>query len=127
MYIFICQLAFALFKKRVGRGAEKRGRMRKIIFMRMRGSMRAKGWVMAGQVSDLEVCCWAYEAQTGRLRSALAENTRLLNKKDSHERTALHWACVSGQIDIVKLLISLGAEVRYTYTYICLQSLVVLY
>ena len=98
-----------------------------LFFMRMRESIRVKGgWVMAGQVSDLEVCCWAYEAQTGRLRSALAENTRLLNKKDSHERTALHWACVSGQIDIVKLLISLGAEVRYTYTYICLHSLLVL-
>ena len=62
-------------------------------------------------VSDVDVCCWAYEAQTRQLRSALAGNPGLVNKKDSHERTALHWACVSGQTDIVKLLISLGVEV----------------
>ena len=67
---------------------------------------------MAGQVSDVDVCCWAYEAQTRRLRSALAENAGLIHRKDSHQRTALHWACVSGQTDIVKILISLGAEVR---------------
>ena len=49
-YIFICQLAFALFKKCVGGGAEKRGRMRIIFFMRMRESMRAKGgWLWRGK------------------------------------------------------------------------------
>ena len=63
-------------------------------------------------MSDLDVCCWAYEAQTGSLRSALADNESLVHKKDSHERTALHWACVSGQTEIVQLLISLGAEVE---------------
>lgn len=67
---------------------------------------------MEAQVSDVEVCCWAYEGETGRLRSALEDNAKLLTKKDSHERTALHWACASGQTEIVKILLRLGAEVE---------------
>ena len=68
---------------------------------------------MAAQVSDVGICCWAYEGQTGRLRSALEDNAQLLAKKDSHERTALHWACASGQTEIVKILLKLGAEVEF--------------
>ena len=62
-------------------------------------------------MSDLEVCCWAYEGETASLRTALADDAALIHKKDSHERTPLHWACASGQTVIVKLLISLGAQV----------------
>ena len=62
-------------------------------------------------VLDIEVCCWAYEGQTGRVRAAVSEDTRLLQKRDSHQRTALHWACVSGQTEIIRMLLTLEAEV----------------
>lgn len=67
--------------------------------------------IMAAAVSDLELCCLAYEAKIDKVKSVLVESPELINKRDSHQRTALHWACVSGHIDIVKLLISHGAEV----------------
>ena len=63
------------------------------------------------QVSEVQVCCWAYEGHAGLLRSALEENAKLLQRRDSHQRTALHWACASGQTEIVQMLLSLGAQV----------------
>ena len=73
---------------------------------------------MAGQVSDVEVCCWAYEGHAGRLRTALAEDAKLLQRTDCHHRTALHWACASGRTEIVRMLITLGAEVTVSQFYI---------
>ena len=82
------------------------------LFVRVRRAERAvKTLDMAARASDLEVCCWAYEGQTGRLRAALEEEEKLLRRRDSHGRTALHWACSSGQTEIVRLLLALGAEV----------------
>ena len=77
----------------------------------MYASKYLAAYAMAAQVSDVESCCWAYEGQTGRLRAALTENVQLLQKRDSHHRTALHWACTSGKTDIVRMLLTLGAEV----------------
>ena len=70
------------------------------------------------QVSDVEVCCWAYEGQTHRLRTALADDVKLLQKRDSHHRTALHWACASGKTEIVRMLLKLGSEVM------CIQCII---
>ena len=78
--------------------------------LRMRRCARVFS-AMAAQVSDADVCCWAYEAQAAQLRAALSDNAELIHTKDSHQRTALHWACVSGRTEIVKLLIYLGADV----------------
>lgn len=63
-------------------------------------------------VSDLDVCNYAYEGRIHLLRVALEKNPELLNKADSNSRTALHWACSSGQRDVVVYLLDKGAMVR---------------
>ena len=63
-------------------------------------------------VSNIEECVWAYEGRIQLLRAAAEENiNRVVKKRDSSERTALHWACVSGKVDVVDFLITNGAEV----------------
>ena len=64
------------------------------------------------QVSDRELCCWAYEGQVARVRAALHGSPQLAQDRDSHQRTPLHWACSSGQLEIAQILLDVGAEVR---------------
>ena len=88
---------------------------------------------MAVHVSDVDICNWAYEGLAERVATALSVSPNLLHKTDANQRTALHWACSSGQTEVVKLLLSEGAKVdrtrlrriggreptcRYTYLYI---------
>ena len=63
-------------------------------------------------VSNVDVCVWAYEGKLQLLKAAVEENiNKVVEKRDSSERTALHWACSSGKADIVSFLLTNGAEV----------------
>jgi len=63
-------------------------------------------------VSNVDECVWAYEGRIQLLR-AIEEGkiNRAVRKRDSSERTPLHWACVSGKADVVNFLLGNGAEV----------------
>ena len=65
-------------------------------------------------VSNLDICNYAYEGRLHLLMVALEKNPGLLNKVDSNSRTALHWACSSGQKDVLVYLLDKGAKV-YDY------------
>ncbi len=75
------------------------------------------GFRMSAQVSDhssvseVEICNYAYEGRLQLLIAVLDKNPALLGKRDSNERTALHWACSSGHAEIVSYLLDKGAKV----------------
>jgi len=54
------------------------------------------------QVSNLELCNLAYGGHEAVVKLRLESEAGLVDKKDISGRTALHWACVSKQFDIVK-------------------------
>ena len=67
---------------------------------------------MAGRVSDVHVCCSAYEGHLGAVQAALEKEAGQVRARDASGRTALHWACSAGQSEIAALLLSKGAEVK---------------
>ena len=54
------------------------------------------------QVSNLELCNLAYGGHEAMVKLRLGDEPKLVDKTDTSGRTALHWACVSRQFDIVK-------------------------
>ncbi len=67
--------------------------------------------MMAAQISQVNVCNYAYEGRLKLLIVALDKDSTLIRKRDSNQRTALHWACSSGQSEIASYLLDKGAEV----------------
>lgn len=78
----------------------------------MRWALKLTALGMAVQVSDVDICNWAYEGLAERVATALSVSPHLLHQTDANQRTALHWACSSGQIEVVKALLSQGAKVQ---------------
>lgn len=66
---------------------------------------------MAGRVSSLDVCNYAYTGRIENVKAILDRDSAALHAKDSNKRTALHWACSAGQTEITSLLIESGANV----------------
>ena len=69
--------------------------------------------IVMATVSSLDVCNYAYAGEIEEVKSALECDSSLVHAKDSNKRTALHWACSSGQADITDLLIDSGANVSF--------------
>ncbi|CAB1442273.1 unnamed protein product [Pleuronectes platessa] len=67
---------------------------------------------MAGTVSNVEVCHFAYTGQFDKLKQIILSDKTLACKTDQDQRTALHWACSAGHSDIVEFLLDLGVEVN---------------
>ena len=63
-------------------------------------------------VSSLDVCNWAYEGQLRLIQAAVGKDGSLISQTDSDLRTALHWACSAGKLEVVNFLIANGAQVR---------------
>lgn len=68
---------------------------------------------MSARVSELDVCNYAYEGRLKLLILAVDKDPTLVGKRDSNQRTALHWACSSGQSEIAAYLLDKGAEVSF--------------
>ncbi|VUZ95856.1 acyl-CoA-binding protein, putative [Plasmodium vivax] len=64
-----------------------------------------------GNLSDL-LCKNVVQANLQYIKSALKSNPYLVNKRNSDGLCALHYACDRGYLDIVKVLIELGADVN---------------
>ena len=62
--------------------------------------------------SDLDTCNYAFEGKLEELIQFLLNKPEFVNKRDSNERSAIHWACSSGNTDIVKMLVGKGAEIN---------------
>lgn len=62
-------------------------------------------------VSDVELCNLAYEGKLSLVKKVVQENEEEVLKKDKNQRTAVHWACSSGQHAVVDFLINQGAQV----------------
>ncbi|KAJ3994917.1 ankyrin repeat-containing domain protein [Lentinula boryana] len=62
-------------------------------------------------MSTLSVHSAALTHQIGLLRTLVSENPSLVNVADADERTPLHWAASSGDLDIARYLIDQKAEV----------------
>ena len=65
----------------------------------------------APSVSELDICNFAFEGRLELVRASLEKSPELINKTDSSKRSALHWACSAGRDDVVRLLLSKGAQV----------------
>ncbi len=64
-------------------------------------------------VSNLAACVDAYNGNIVSLRASIIQDSSLVKQTDNNERSPLHWACSSGQVAVVKLLISNKAEVSH--------------
>ncbi|GAW02297.1 26s proteasome non-atpase regulatory subunit 10 [Lentinula edodes] len=62
-------------------------------------------------MTTLSVHSAAQTHQSGLLRTLVSENPSLVNAVDVDERTPLHWAASSGDLDIARYLIDQKAEV----------------
>ncbi|UJR27290.1 hypothetical protein I4U23_008585 [Adineta vaga] len=62
---------------------------------------------MEMKISNLEVCCLAYDKQFDQLKAKIEADPECLKKKDRDGRTILHWACSSGAKDIVQYLLEI--------------------
>ncbi|KAJ4467677.1 ankyrin repeat-containing domain protein [Lentinula edodes] len=62
-------------------------------------------------MTTLSVHSAAQTHQIGLLRTLVSENPSLVNAVDVDERTPLHWAASSGDLDIARYLIDQKAEV----------------
>ena len=62
-------------------------------------------------MSEVDVCEFAFNGRLELVRVLLEKNPEEIKRRDSSKRTALHWACSSGQDDVVNFLLSKGAEV----------------
>ena len=65
----------------------------------------------APSVSEVDICNFAFEGRLELVRASLERSPEAINKTDSSKRSALHWACSSGRDDVVRLLLSKGAQV----------------
>ena len=70
----------------------------------------------APSVSEVDICNFAFEGRLELVRASLEKSPELINKTDSSKRSALHWACSAGRDDVVKLLLSKGAQV---FRFVC--------
>ncbi|CAF3583179.1 unnamed protein product, partial [Rotaria sp. Silwood2] len=59
----------------------------------------------AMNISNLEVCCLAYDKQFDQLKAKIEADPQCVKAKDRDGRTVLHWACSSGAKDIVQYLL----------------------
>ena len=67
---------------------------------------------MERSVSDVEFCNLAYDGNLLKMQAFLDADPSLSGRRDSNQRTALHWACSSGQTAVVGFLLTKGAEVN---------------
>ncbi|ROL47301.1 26S proteasome non-ATPase regulatory subunit 10 [Anabarilius grahami] len=67
---------------------------------------------MEGSVSNVEICNLAYTGELEELKKCVLSDSSLVTKTDQDSRTALHWACSAGHVDIVQFLLNLGVEVN---------------
>ena len=74
----------------------------------------------APSVSEVDICNFAFEGRLELVRASLDKSPELINKTDSSKRSALHWACSGGRNDVVRLLLSKGAQVS---VYTCIAQL----
>lgn len=77
----------------------------------------------APSVSELDICNFAFEGRLELVRASLEKNPELINKTDSSKRSALHWACSAGRDDVVRLLLSKGAQVSRSTVELCIMRL----
>ena len=68
-------------------------------------------------MSDLELCNLAYNGCIDELITLLERNPKLTDQRDSNRRTALHWACSSGQKEVIASLLEKGAEVTLVFVF----------
>ncbi|MBN3272393.1 PSD10 ATPase, partial [Polyodon spathula] len=66
---------------------------------------------MAESVSNVEVCNLAYTGQFEELKNKILSDKSLACKTDQDHRTVLHWACSAGHTDIVEFLLAFGVDV----------------
>ena len=67
---------------------------------------------MERSVSEVEFCNLAYDGNLLKMQASLDADPSLSGRRDSNQRTALHWACSSGQTAVVGCLLVKGAEVN---------------
>ena len=69
-------------------------------------------------VSEVDICNYAYEGRLELVRASLEKNPEDVRVQDSSKRSPLHWACSSGKTEVVDLILSKGAEVRWISSFI---------
>lgn len=62
-------------------------------------------------ISDQLVCNEAYNGNVAAVKKLVHESSSAVTDCDKTQRTALHWACATGQRDIIVFLIGQGAKV----------------
>ena len=75
----------------------------------IRSYTRSKSQMTA---SDLDTCNFAYEGKLEQLINSIDKKPEFLNKRDSNERSPIHWACSSGRRDVVEYLVEKQAEMN---------------
>ena len=73
-------------------------------------------------VSDLDLCNSAYEGKLSLVKKAVQEDQGLVRKKDKNRRTALHWACSSGQDAVAEFLLNQGSKVETKQTFMACSN-----
>ena len=63
------------------------------------------------EVSEVDVCNWAYEGKLRTIQEAVESGQNLLTKTDTSKRCGLHWACSSGKRDVVDYFLAKGVNV----------------
>uniref|UniRef100_A0A673FZL1 Proteasome 26S subunit, non-ATPase 10 n=1 Tax=Sinocyclocheilus rhinocerous TaxID=307959 RepID=A0A673FZL1_9TELE len=66
---------------------------------------------MEVRVSNVEICNLAYTGKFEELKKCALSDSSQATRTDQDSRTALHWACSAGHVEIVQFLLDLGAEV----------------
>lgn len=62
-------------------------------------------------VSDQPICNQAYNGNIAAVKKIAQENNSAVTDCDKSKRSPLHWACASGQKDVIVFLIGQGAKV----------------
>ena len=55
----------------------------------------------------------------------LLEKGATINSFDKKDRRAIHWAAYMGHVDVVRLLVSFGAELRCTDTHVNMSLILI--
>jgi len=85
------------------------------------GQTRKESWVVMSRPHDEEdaiedtektICDWAEDGNTEKVKALITANPQLMEWKDEEGRTALHFAVDRHREDIVKFLVSCGANVN---------------
>ena len=74
-------------------------------------------------VSDQPMCNHAYNGNIAAVKKIAQENSSAVTDCDKSQRSPLHWACASGQRDVIVFLIDQGAKVCNLTPPMCGQSL----